>query len=830
MGKSELYNWQNFVDGLQEYGNNSEEDMLLEMRQSIIDKLQSDIKSVESGKNLTLAFNDIFGDPTPENPKTRMIIPFGNPDIQKMKILMLDIFDKLYAQYNNDPNVRYTQAIEWKNKKEIVQQKRKPQGWVEGDPIPTVEKEVGSPYVTVIYYSKLGDKDKPRSVDISFAKLLQKYFPQEMEWWQGNKSKNISGKQSFFTSNVETMDQIIHEVKYGNEEEIRNAPVQDKIILFSRHPIDVVRMSDFSGIRSCHSQGGDYFKCAINEAKLESGGGAILYLVDKQEFDKQFPDGVIPQTDDLFNDSERGITDKLKVGATARLRVRRVEDVQNDVEYAVPDSKIYGSATDAFRNEVYSYFANNQINKFVEQIEGQKVPTFPNYDDLRRFGGSYEDYGINSVGSNFSTLIKKVYEQAGIYEKVKTDERFIELTKLASKYSFDWRGDDEDEIEEDFCEIVENEIQESVDRQKRILKYFKLIDPSVECDRIDRSYYIYGLQAFVMIDIPISFFNSDVSANKINQALMDHDYDDYQGDYSLEWPNMVIDKETSFETNKHNDQYRIFITYNSEASEKDSMIGDLRDLAEFENKVSFEDFSDEVKYILKNAGLLLASDTFSTPDTKERIDQLVYTIKQQEEDEDFPFEVVKKTLNKVVFSYEKVLFYLNESDLKTSQLSANRYQWPGDIGTEKMVRYFRDIMEDKVSAALDAIEKQEPLFKNIKTKVSPKYILPKLYSAKYEIFIKDVSYGNIQRYKVGIKFKLEITINNTLPDDQLLLSVQFMELLLEEPVAIEQIAAQAAKKALFDSGYLAERKNTHSSKLIKEGMGQNKNWRIKIRK
>lgn len=47
-------------------------------------------------------------------------------------------------------------------------------------------------------------------------------------------------------------------------------------VVLSRHPIDVLRMSDISNIRSCHSEGSEYFQCAIAEAK---GHGPIAYLV-----------------------------------------------------------------------------------------------------------------------------------------------------------------------------------------------------------------------------------------------------------------------------------------------------------------------------------------------------------------------------------------------------------------------------------------------------------------------------------------------------------------------------------------------------------------------
>ena len=342
MNKSVSYEWQRFFDGIEKV-KHTENTLLLEMRQSVIDRLSSEIETAESGDDSDAPFNDIFGTSTPDNVKNRMIIPYGNEDIYKMKILMLDIFDKLFKEYNKNPNVESVKAVVWENKKEIAKQQKKPQGWVEGDPIPVVEKEVGSPIVNVIYTSKLGDK-KERTIQLSFGKLLQKYFPDQMTWWQGDKSKGISGKQSFFTSNVETTDQIIHEVKFGDEETIRNEKPKSSVVIFSRHPIDVVRMSDFDLLSySCHAQGGAYFRCAVEEARRSAKGGGVLFMVSKKKFDEMFPDGVMPQTGDLFNDSERGISDKLNAQATSRIRVRRIIDEDTGTEYAVPDKKVYGS-------------------------------------------------------------------------------------------------------------------------------------------------------------------------------------------------------------------------------------------------------------------------------------------------------------------------------------------------------------------------------------------------------------------------------------------------------------------------------------------------------
>ena len=58
---------------------------------------------------------------------------------------------------------------------------------------------------------------------------------------------------------------------------------ETKAIVYSRAPIDVLRMSDHPMISSCHSQGGGFFQCAVQEAIR---GGAIAYSVNQEDIQK----------------------------------------------------------------------------------------------------------------------------------------------------------------------------------------------------------------------------------------------------------------------------------------------------------------------------------------------------------------------------------------------------------------------------------------------------------------------------------------------------------------------------------------------------------------
>lgn len=817
MGKSELYNWQKFVDGVQEYG--KDDDVLLEMRQEIRNFLASDVKLAESGKDRTMPFNDIFGTPDPENPKTRMIIPYGNQDIQKMKVLMLDIRNKLKEEYSKNENIS-VQSIIWYNRKDIAKQQRKPQGWVEGDPIPTIEKEVGSPIVQVTYSSKLGEK-KERIIEFTFGKLLQKYFPQEMEWWQGDKKKDVSGKQSFFTQNVETTDQIVKEVSDGDEETIRNESVQDRVVIFTRHPIDVVRMSDFDLLSySCHSQKGSYFRCAVEEAKRSANGGGVLFMVSKEKFDKAFPDGQMPQTGDLFNDDDVDIYDKFSAQATSRLRVRRVVDRETNVEYAVPDTRMYGLNPEAFKKETFAYFANSQRNKFIDPDTGK--PLFPNPNNLQRFGGSYEDGGESKIGSNFVLLMKTTYKQEGIYGEL---EKSIEYNGVVNKLemsSINWAGSERSENRnpggegEQYCEEFEEELNTAFNRAKRDLSYFEVPDIQYECDGAQEYTYIFGLTAFVKIEISADRFpNLDVK--QVQNVLRNHDYgDDYSGSTALTWPNLQLQTdgiEVSYKASTG--MIEIFISYSEDEIESIRDIQSaLRDLAQFEGQIDYDDYVKEIEYILeKNEMLGTAGITSKQEQVQDLIDSL----------EDTEFEVDEQSPKKVKFEYVKELMVKNTSDYQESIDNSRSL----NILQNEFKNQFQYLFSKRAAKAFEEIQKQLPLFnKGEQQQVSAKYLIPKLYDVNFRMF--PTTYGTFDAprkiYKIGYTFV--VTLDTTLSEEEVMISVAFIKEIANNTDILDDLAMQAVNSEL--SPYLLERKKPASSKLIKEGVGNNKIWRIKI--
>lgn len=162
-------------------------------------------------------------------------------------------------------------------------------------------------------------------------------------------------------------------------------------IVLSRAPIDVVRMSDHRNISSCHSKGGSYFQCAVQEAV---SGGAVAYVVDKDSLDALESEDEL-QEEDFFPDPQRynkgvrGVRPPI-----ARLRVRRIESNSGE-ELAIPDDRIYGdSSIPGFHKTLSAFLSNSQISEINDYLDNGGF----NWESR---GGTYFDSSIQSLVQNF---------------------------------------------------------------------------------------------------------------------------------------------------------------------------------------------------------------------------------------------------------------------------------------------------------------------------------------------------------------------------------------------------------------------------------------------
>lgn len=238
---------------------------------------------------------------------------------------------------------------------ELKNQLSKINGFVSFDP---VKKEV----VRKVKIKKpTGEKDtKDQKLNlgkaISTLKISDEQKKELLNWFS-TYSKNIA--------ELETLD------KYS--------------IVLSRFPIDVLRMGDMikqdgDRIGHCHRPGGEYFGCAIQEART---GGPIAYLVLTKDLTPDIMEKI--NTDEIFKDNDRNIRG---IRVVARLRVRHYRDKINKTSYAIPEKNVYGETVSGFAEKVTKFLQEKQPD-----IINNKNDILSRFNDTEiiKKGGTYND-------------------------------------------------------------------------------------------------------------------------------------------------------------------------------------------------------------------------------------------------------------------------------------------------------------------------------------------------------------------------------------------------------------------------------------------------------
>ena len=176
-------------------------------------------------------------------------------------------------------------------------------------------------------------------------------------------------------------------------------------IIITRDPVDILRMSDFQRITSCHSppsreQSTDgYFKCAVAEAH---GHGAVAYVVNTEDLLHATNTSNIDsaeqeiQEGEIFADDMRGswvgLSDSLVPLSRVRLRQVRVNSGDPpsmvDLQLAVPETRVYGAKIPGFQKRVAEWAKENQAS-----VISKVGPD----DNWIKYGGSYEDNNIKGL-------------------------------------------------------------------------------------------------------------------------------------------------------------------------------------------------------------------------------------------------------------------------------------------------------------------------------------------------------------------------------------------------------------------------------------------------
>lgn len=228
------------------------------------------------------------------------------------------------------------------------------QGW-------TVDLNEPFGYATKIVEKEFkGQKfvDKKR---VKIGPLIMAISPAAAEFWQkNNKFYTTKENELYFASNY--------------------------MIVFSRVPIDLLRMSDHDKWSSCHSPpgrsgGGAYFRCAVEESIT---GGAIAYIVKTEELE-----GIDLERDEVFKDVEREIGG---ANPLSRLRIRRFINRYGDdtFELGVPEIRVYGQDFPGFYQAVARVVMDKQKGEIKKIKEAYGINKL-DLDDWTLFGGTYED-------------------------------------------------------------------------------------------------------------------------------------------------------------------------------------------------------------------------------------------------------------------------------------------------------------------------------------------------------------------------------------------------------------------------------------------------------
>jgi hypothetical protein len=212
----------------------------------------------------------------------------------------------------------------------------------------------------------------------------------------------------------------------------------ENVIVVSRAPADLIRMSDFpgdskrrTGIVSCHSPSrmekdeygrdvptGEFFECAIFESK---SNGAVAYLVPKKAVE-EYQDKL--QDREFFKDIERVAT----TGAypIQRLRLRRYLHIPTETELLVPEKEVYGQhGAETLTRSVLEWARTAQTSE-IQTVGASKSLQG---SDFAFIGGSYFDTSSEKLLETFlQRYITTSSSVSGVSEKTleTDDKKFID--------------------------------------------------------------------------------------------------------------------------------------------------------------------------------------------------------------------------------------------------------------------------------------------------------------------------------------------------------------------------------------------------------------------
>ena len=349
----------------------------------ITQRSASEVLDWFDGDYSKLSFDELF------NGNLRVAFPLATEDeanlVRIIELLVAENFGPA-AQNVSFPTKTVTQKIRRPGGEEVIEERE------------VADLKVSREVSKVIPAGPRKGEKVNQKETLNIAKALKKVkAPDEIQKWWLNKQAEYTKDKNW---------KQIEDVYMRHRASIRTGKevsATGHVVIVSRHPLDVLRMSDHKNIRSCHSEGNGYFQCAVAESK---GHGPIAYLVKGEDFhnflnpvgdwgidydaaageDAPEPHS-LSEFDklEIFVDRDRGVKG---IVAQSRLRLRKFYDDVNGVEFTAPEFRTYGPHPPGFRDVVTKWAWNEQKENFINDDGELDLPS--DYD-LTIFGGSYRD-------------------------------------------------------------------------------------------------------------------------------------------------------------------------------------------------------------------------------------------------------------------------------------------------------------------------------------------------------------------------------------------------------------------------------------------------------
>lgn len=208
------------------------------------------------------------------------------------------------------------------------------------------------------------------------------------------------------------------------------------VTILSNSPIDIARMSDFSGMGSCHSidrYGGEnnsYMHCAMAEAV---NGGPIAFLVPKNELEEYLENGNL-NDEEIFGDYDRDAIDNPKDDLYPIKRLKTLflkHDEDPNMDLIIPEQTVYGypdrGSNIDFKEGVVEFLRKEQ-QAVMHKIKRSYLSD-NEYDigeEYRIASGTYRDSSLQNIINHLfgERLLKEIPYLTGYSDTIDLEHEF----------------------------------------------------------------------------------------------------------------------------------------------------------------------------------------------------------------------------------------------------------------------------------------------------------------------------------------------------------------------------------------------------------------------